>query len=78
MSHGAVSSVQRIPPTKVNKLIQYEISSSAVQANSSHAWVHKKGDRVLNLPLSLVHTGLAYSVSLVVEKKLNIFSETLK
>ena len=30
-----------VPPTKLNKLIQYEISSSAVQANSSHAWVHK-------------------------------------
>ena len=26
---------------KTDKLVQYEISSSAVQANSSHAWVHK-------------------------------------
>ena len=31
----------QLPPTKRNKLMQYEISSSAVQANSSHAWVHK-------------------------------------
>jgi len=31
----------RVPPMKLNKLVQYEISSSAVQANSSHAWVHK-------------------------------------
>ena len=30
-----------LPQTKLNKLVQYEISSSAVQANSSHAWVHK-------------------------------------
>jgi len=31
----------RIPRTKLNKLVQYEISSSAVQAYSIHAWVHK-------------------------------------
>jgi len=39
-----------VPPTKLNKLVQYEISSSAVQANPSHAWVqtawvHTKKER---------------------------------
>ena len=37
----AVLKFSLLPPTKLNKLVQYEISSSAVQANSSHAWVHK-------------------------------------
>ena len=32
---------KQLPPTKLNKLTPREINSSAVQANSSHAWVHK-------------------------------------
>ena len=66
-SKGCVSdcvyNTYNVPPAKLNKLVQYEISSSAVQANSSHAWVHKcmgaqkKGKRVPALPLSLFHTG---------------------
>ena len=56
-----VFTIISLPPTKLNKLIPREISSSAVQANSSHAWVQKcmgaqkREERVPTLPLSLFH-----------------------
>jgi len=63
---------KNIPPTKLNKVIQYEISSPAVQASSSHAWVHKRMGApkreidCYTLPFSLFRTGWAYSLSSVV------------
>ena len=55
-----------IPPTKLNKLVQYEISSSAVQANPSHAWVQtawvhtKKERQSACLDFELISYGVSF------------------
>ena len=55
-----------MPPTKLNKLVQYEISSSAVQANPSHAWVQtawvhtKKERQSACLAFELISYGVSF------------------